>query len=206
VVRDGAARTDTLDRIWPPDDWAAATAIPDEAWGLAAASLTDDAAASATEADPWAGSWRLNGPSSVRLEAEGMERTVGANRDPAAVPNPADLVRVGDTVHVDVEGRSIAFRRAPAPDVDSAARAATARHTTGTTAGPAELRSPMPGAIVTIHAAVGDRLDAGDPVITLEAMKMEHVVTAPGPGRLADLLVKPAEQVTRGQVLAVIEP
>jgi propionyl-CoA carboxylase alpha chain len=64
----------------------------------------------------------------------------------------------------------------------------------------------MPGAIVTIHAAVGDRLDAGDPVITLEAMKMEHVVTAPRPGRLADLLVKPADQVTRGQVLAVIEP
>jgi acetyl-CoA/propionyl-CoA carboxylase biotin carboxyl carrier protein len=205
VVRDGAARTDTLDRIWPPDDWAAATVIPDEAWGLAAAALTDDAAVPSTEADPWAGSWRLNGPSSVRLEAEGIERTVGANRGPAATPL-ADLVRVGDTVHVDVAGRSIAFRRAPAPDVDGAARAAAARHTTGTTAGPAELRSPMPGAIVTIHAAVGDRLDAGDPVITLEAMKMEHVVTAPGPGRLADLLVKPAEQVTRGQVLAVIEP
>ena len=47
--------------------------------------------------------------------------------------------------------------RAPAPDVDSAARAAAARHTTGTAAGPAELVAPMPGAIVTIHAAVGDR-------------------------------------------------
>jgi len=35
---------------------------------------------------------------------------------------------------------------------------------------------------------------------------MEHVVTAPGPGRLVDLLVKPADQVTRGQLLAVIEP
>ena len=211
VVRDGAARTDTLDRIWPPDDWAALTAIPDEAWALAGAALTEDAAGPATEADPWAGSWRLNGPSSVRLEAEGVDRTVAAGRErshgPAvgAAAGPAHL-RVGDTVHVDVAGRSIAFRRAPAPDVDSAARAAAARQTTGTAAGPAELRSPMPGAIVTIHAAVGDRLDAGDPVITLEAMKMEHVVTAPGPGRLADLLVKPADQVTRGQVLAVIEP
>ena len=36
VVRDGAARTDTLDRIWPPDDWAERAAIPDEAWATAA--------------------------------------------------------------------------------------------------------------------------------------------------------------------------
>ena len=35
VVRDGAARTDTLDRIWPPDDWAERAAIPDDAWTAA---------------------------------------------------------------------------------------------------------------------------------------------------------------------------
>jgi 3-methylcrotonyl-CoA carboxylase alpha subunit len=42
-------------------------------------------------------------------------------------------------------------------------------------------------------------------VVTLEAMKMEHVVAAPGPGHVAELLVRPADQVVRGQLLAVIE-
>jgi biotin carboxyl carrier protein len=37
-------------------------------------------------------------------------------------------------------------------------------------------------------------------------MKMEHVVAAPAAGRVAELLVKPADQVTRGQLLAMVEP
>ena len=39
VVRDGEARIDTLERIWPPDDWAERTALPDEAWAAAAVAL-----------------------------------------------------------------------------------------------------------------------------------------------------------------------
>jgi biotin carboxyl carrier protein len=46
----------------------------------------------------------------------------------------------------------------------------------------------------------------GDPIITLEAMKMEHAVTAAIAGRITEIVVRPADQVTRGQVLAVIEP
>ena len=49
-------------------------------------------------------------------------------------------------------------------------------------------------------------MDAGDPVVTLEAMKMEHAVVAPQAGRVIELLVAPADQVTRGQRLAVIGP
>src|SRR4029079_8839847 len=41
VVRDGAARTDTLDRIWPPDDWATRAATPSIAWATAASILAD---------------------------------------------------------------------------------------------------------------------------------------------------------------------
>jgi len=47
---------------------------------------------------------------------------------------------------------------------------------------------------------------AGDPVVTLEAMKMEHVVVSSIAGRIADLRVRAADQVTRGQLLAVVEP
>jgi biotin carboxyl carrier protein len=63
----------------------------------------------------------------------------------------------------------------------------------------------MPGSVVAVHAAVGDSLEAGAPIVTLEAMKMEHAVAAPMDARLADLLVGPGDQVTRGQLLAVLE-
>jgi 3-methylcrotonyl-CoA carboxylase alpha subunit len=44
----------------------------------------------------------------------------------------------------------------------------------------------------------------GDPIITLEAMKMEHVVAAPGPGRVTDLAAQAGDQVARGARLATI--
>ena len=62
----------------------------------------------------------------------------------------------------------------------------------------------MPGSVVAVHAAVGDVLDAGAPIVTLEAMKMEHAASAPVAGRLAELLVGRGDQVARGQLLAVL--
>jgi acetyl-CoA/propionyl-CoA carboxylase biotin carboxyl carrier protein len=195
VVRDGQVRIDTLDRIWPPDDWAARVAVPDDAWSLAARALL----AGDTAHD----GWRLNAGRRVRLAIEDEERTIevglpepgsGATLEPA-------FVRVGDTVFVDVAGRSVTIGLAPPPDVDRAARAAAAHH-----GGPAELVAPMPGAVIAVHRAAGERVEAGDPVVTLEAMKMEHAVVAPVGGTVADLAVRPGDQVTRGQTLAIVEP
>ncbi|MBI3749570.1 MAG: ATP-grasp domain-containing protein, partial [Chloroflexi bacterium] len=196
VVLAGDVRTDTLDRLWPPDDWSERTAIPDDAWAAAAA-----AAGPAADADPWGGGWRLNAERSIRLEADGVVRSVTPAQGPATV----DRVVVGDVVHLDVAGRSVAFRLAPPPDVANAARAAMAHHTLGEL-GPAEVIAPMPGAVVSVYHAAGDQLEAGDAIVTLEAMKMEHAVTAPIAGRLAELRVRPADQVVRGQVLAIVEP
>ncbi len=64
----------------------------------------------------------------------------------------------------------------------------------------------MPGAVLTVHVRIGGHVEAGDPIVTLEAMKMEHVVVAPVDGRLTELRVQPADQVTRGQELGLIEP
>jgi biotin carboxyl carrier protein len=63
----------------------------------------------------------------------------------------------------------------------------------------------MPGQVLTIHAAVGAAVQAGDPIVTLEAMKMEHAVDSPRPGRLTEVLVAEGDQVTRGQALAVVD-
>jgi biotin carboxyl carrier protein len=114
-------------------------------------------------------------------------------------------VRSGDTVHLDLAGRSVPFRLAPAPDVDAAVRAAITHGATGAT-GPAEVTAPMPGAVLTVHVATGQTVAVGDRIVTLEAMKMEHVVVASIPGTVSELRVRPADQVTRGQLLAVVEP
>ena len=189
VVRDGKARIDTLERIWPPDDWPAPDEPPDEAWQIAAAAL--------------GGAWRLNAAPVVRIAAGDTVRTMAVADRAAAADAPAFAVGpTGRSVHVDVGGRSVEFRRAPPPDVDAAARAAAAH---GHVSGAAEIVAPMPGSVVALHAAVGDRLEAGAPIVTLEAMKMEHAVASPIDARLAELHVHPGDQVARGQLLGVLE-
>jgi excisionase family DNA binding protein len=195
VVRDGQARTDTLDRIWPPDDWTQRARIPDAAWSAAARGLL-------AESDPTGSAprdgFRLNAAPTIRLASDEETRTVQLS--PGSVRTRAELVRAGEIVHLDLAGRSIPFRVAPPPDVDRAASAA-ASHGTGRT----ELTAPMPGQVLTVHAAVGATVQAGDPIVTLEAMKMEHAVDAPRAGRLTEVLVAEGDQVTRGQALAVVD-
>jgi geranyl-CoA carboxylase alpha subunit len=67
------------------------------------------------------------------------------------------------------------------------------------------LTAAMNGRIVAVHATVGDDVTAGQPLVTLEAMKMEHVHTAPIAGRLVEVTIAPGEQVTTGRLLAAIE-
>ncbi|MGV8874354.1 MAG: biotin carboxylase N-terminal domain-containing protein [Rhodococcus sp. (in: high G+C Gram-positive bacteria)] len=66
------------------------------------------------------------------------------------------------------------------------------------------LLAPMPGSVIRIAAAQGDTVAAGQPILWLEAMKMEHTVKAPADGVLAELNVTEGQQVEVGQVLAVV--
>lgn len=67
--------------------------------------------------------------------------------------------------------------------------------------GDAEIRSPMPGSVIAVPVASGAAVAAGDPVVIVEAMKMEHSLTAPVAGTV-ELLVEPGAQVRLDQVLA----
>ncbi|HEX5147519.1 MAG TPA: biotin/lipoyl-containing protein, partial [Candidatus Limnocylindrales bacterium] len=185
--------------IWPPDDWPERSTIPNGAWAEAARVLTVPREAST---DPWAGGWRLNASASARLEAEGLERSI--ELEPGSPAPPIAFALAGNVVHLDLAGRSTAFRLAAPPDVDRAAHAAVA-HGSGAS-GPSRVAAPMPGAVVAIFVVPGQAVEIGDPIATLEAMKMEHVVTAPIDGRVADVAVGIADQVSRGQLVAVIEP
>jgi acetyl/propionyl-CoA carboxylase alpha subunit len=190
-VIEGEARIDTLDRIWP-DGYADDREIPDEGWQAAAVLLGADA-------------WRLNARPTIRLTAEGIERNTTVERPAVGRADPGRTmaaVLADGVVHVDVDGRSIAIQAAPPPDVDRAARAAAAAAQGG---GAADVVAPMPGSVLSIHVGVGDTVAAGDPIVTLEAMKMEHIVVATSPGRVGEMAVRPGDQVTRGATLATIE-
>ena len=99
----------------------------------------------------------------------------------------------GDVVLFD---RGDAFRIA-APDYGSGA--------SGGKASDGSLRAPMPGKIVATPAKAGDTVTKGQPVIVLEAMKMEHALVAPFDGVVGTINAAIGDQVGADAVLAVIE-
>ncbi len=71
-------------------------------------------------------------------------------------------------------------------------------------AGP--VTSPMPGVVAAVHVAVGDVVRAGQPLVAVEAMKMEHAVLAPADGAVTELLVRPGQSVGLDELLVRVEP
>ncbi|RZK22147.1 MAG: biotin/lipoyl-binding protein [Hymenobacter sp.] len=64
-----------------------------------------------------------------------------------------------------------------------------------------ELKAPMPGLIVEVRAQPGQAVQKGDPLLVLEAMKMENILKAPADGVVASIKVGPRDNVTKGQLL-----
>jgi acetyl-CoA/propionyl-CoA carboxylase biotin carboxyl carrier protein len=78
---------------------------------------------------------------------------------------------------------------------------------TGAGAGGAgSLTAPMPGTVTVVKVAVGDEVTAGQSLLVVEAMKMEHVIAAPHAGTVTELDVSPGTTVAMDQVLAVVDP
>ncbi|MFE0672025.1 acetyl/propionyl/methylcrotonyl-CoA carboxylase subunit alpha [Streptomyces sp. NPDC058867] len=117
-------------------------------------------------------------PDRVVLEVDGVQRTF-------------EVARYGDEVYVNATALR-ALPRFPPP---------------GTPHAPGSLLAPMPGTVVRVAEglAEGAAVKAGEPLLWLEAMKMEHKITAPVTGTLTALNVKTGLQVTVGQLLAVVQ-
>ncbi|BBY83071.1 ATP-grasp domain-containing protein [Mycolicibacterium pulveris] len=67
------------------------------------------------------------------------------------------------------------------------------------------LVAPMPGIAVRVNVEVGARVVKGDSLVVLEAMKMEHTITATGPATVVAVRITPGDQVNSGEVLVVLE-
>jgi 3-methylcrotonyl-CoA carboxylase alpha subunit len=105
------------------------------------------------------------------------------------------ILRAGAAIHVLDRAEAAAFT---VPDPLAAADTAHA--------GGDDIRAPMPGLVKHLAARPGAAVAAGDLLAVLEAMKMEHALTAPRDGVIAEVLVEAGAQVTDGALLARLEP
>lgn len=63
------------------------------------------------------------------------------------------------------------------------------------------IKAPMPGLIIDLKVKVGDAVKAGNPLLVLEAMKMENIIKSPGDGIVKSVKVEKGKSVEKGQVL-----
>ena len=148
--------------------------------------------------------WRVSGEPVLpvqRFRVDGGDIVEVRDDVSAGTTNTADAATAPDgAVWVHVDGathRLHPLTRREAMEVRLAQRGLEAG------ASDPDLRAPMPGAVVAIHAAEGDEVAAGDRIVTIEAMKMEHPLIA-GHGGVVRLRTVVGEQVSRDQVLATV--
>ena len=185
VMRNGDVRIDTLANLRLPP-----APMPDEAaWSAAASALL-----AAERHNPWRGGWRAAAPAAVRMRHGDEERRVELGE-----AGEVEVVVGGAVGYVDVEGQSLELSLALPPSVEEAVRHATAH-----AGGSASLTAPMPGRVIALRVAEGASVLAHQPLVVIEAMKMEHAVVTPLAGTVTRIAVKVGQQVQRGDLLAEV--
>src|SRR5262249_23774271 len=107
----------------------------------------------------------------------------------------ARFLRDDDRLHILHKGVTLSVRSLTLARPQSAAASG----------GDGKVRAALNGRVVAVLVKQGDRVAAGQPVVTLEAMKMEHVHTAGVAGTIAAIGVAEGEQVTTGKIIVEIE-
>ncbi len=224
--REGVATTNlveaSIEELTQPDEAEEADMLAIAVAGLR--ELSDGASA-----DPWstADGFRINGAARVSHvfdiggEAKSVQLETGPDGDVLHIGGESlevalDTMRFGDGAlvsgaveGVDVygvvrqladgpvlfqRGRALALRR---PDYASAIEGL---------AGGDDIRAPMPGKVLEVKAKAGQAVKRGEPLIVLEAMKMEHTLTAPRDGVVAEVNATAGTQTAEGVVLVKLQP
>jgi geranyl-CoA carboxylase alpha subunit len=122
------------------------------------------------------------GDGAVRFTASGLQRT-------------AHFAVQNGTLYLDLNGQVVTLRETTLDAGGSARRDGASR-----------LVAPMNGAIVSVLAKPGDPVAKGQRIVVLEAMKMQHEISAERDGTIGRILVKPGDQVATRQLLVELEP
>src|SRR5690606_37011415 len=119
-------------------------------------------------------------PTEIDVEVDGHRRR-------------ARVTAAGDSIHVQVSTGTLSFQVMPRFVPPGAELAGGGLH------------APMPGVVLDVRCRVGDHVEAGQVLVVLEAMKMEHHVRALVAGVVSDIRVGPGDQVDNGATLLVID-
>lgn len=220
---DGDTTTDFIERIDPPRNNAPDHEALTEAAIAAAMVAQGDRRENATTLKSIPSGWRnsLMPAEMVRYQIGDEELTLEyrARRDGSFLATVDDVEKVvcirsraGQDISLDIDGRRVTFTVTPDedrwlthgpagqieltelprfPDLDRA----------GVAGG---LTAPMPGNVVATYVSTGDQVEAGQLLLILEGMKMEHRITAPVAGIVTDLKVQQGDQVANGELLVVL--
>ncbi len=128
---------------------------------------------------------RVPGTPEVRLLIDGLATSLAVESHDGSALRLVDRGAVRELTVEDERARHIRLLAGAGKAVD----------------GHSVLKAPMPGLVLRILVAVGDRVAAGMPLLALEAMKMENELRAAGPGVVAAVRAAPGDAVQKGQVL-----
>ena len=183
--------------------------LGDERLAAVAAAFADAAANRSGKRIP--GGWRnvAGGPQRKRYAAGGTEYEVAYRAGRVEGEDIALVEATPERVVLDANGVRRSFDVGRYPDlvcVGPVALTPVPRFTEpGAALAAGSLVAPMPGTVLRIAVEAGAPVSAGDPLLWLEAMKMEHKITAPADGVVAELPVSAGQQVEVGAVLAVVK-
>ena len=213
AMRIGQMTTDLIDRDLAT--FITTTPASDEALALAAAGAYDASRGAAPRRDAWtaSGAWRELGAggSPIVVRDGSNERILRVTGTGPFHVGPHVLTRSADEPHewsVDAEpaasasvrGRAWVWHRGEVSEIETGPQ-----ERTHDAAASGDLAAPLPGVVVAVNARVGDRVERGQTLVIVEAMKMELPVRAPHKGTVRAIRCAVGEQVERGQRLVELE-
>ncbi|MEC3977813.1 acetyl/propionyl/methylcrotonyl-CoA carboxylase subunit alpha [Amycolatopsis sp. H20-H5] len=202
--------------------------VPEEFFVAAALDRLLDLQPTASIVDPWdvPAGWRLGASGGIDFHlksgaVESSVRVVGTPSDATVSvdggdPVPMSARRDGDVLEVRHSGGFRRYRHAAGSartvwlsrDGHGVAigERENSRSSAAAAAGGGPVTSPMPGTVLVVKVAAGDTVSAGTPLLIVEAMKMEHTITAPIDGVVSELPVRAGQQVALDETLVVVLP